>query len=140
MKKKIALLGSTGSIGKTLIKIILKDKKNFNVILLSTNKNYKLLLKQAKILKVKNLIIKDKKTFDNLLKRKVNNKIRIFNNFNQLDFIFKSKIDYTLNAISGIEGLYPTLKIISYTKSLAIANKEALICGWSLIEKELKKK
>ncbi len=44
-----------------------------------------------------------------------------------------------MSAISGIEGLDPTLNIIKYTKKIAIANKESLICGWNLIEKELKK-
>ena len=48
MKRKIAILGSTGSIGKTLLKIIEKDKSNFEIILLSANKNYKQLIKQAK--------------------------------------------------------------------------------------------
>ena len=57
MKKKIAILGSTGSIGKSLINIIKKDKKNFEIVLLSANKNYKELFKQAKLFKVKNLII-----------------------------------------------------------------------------------
>ena len=57
MKKRIAILGSTGSIGKTLIEIIKKDKKNFDIILLTADTNYKEILKQAKILKVKNLIL-----------------------------------------------------------------------------------
>ena len=48
MKIKIAILGSTGSIGKTLLDIIRKDPKNFEITLLTANKNYKLLLKQAK--------------------------------------------------------------------------------------------
>ena len=48
MKKKIAIFGSTGSIGKTTIDIIKKDKKNFEVILLTSNKNYRELAKQAK--------------------------------------------------------------------------------------------
>ena len=61
MKKKIAILGSTGSIGKTLINIINKDKKNFEVLLLSAEKNNNELLKQAKLLNVKNLIITNKK-------------------------------------------------------------------------------
>ena len=56
MKKKIAILGSTGSIGKSLIEIIKKDKKNFKVILLTANTNYRELYKQAKLLNVKNLI------------------------------------------------------------------------------------
>ena len=137
MKKKIAILGSTGSIGKTLIEIIKKDKKNFDVILLTADKNYKELFKQAKILNVKNLIITDEKSYLKL-KKKINNKIRIFNNFDSYNNIFSKKIDYVMSSISGIYGLEPTLKIIKYTKKIAIANKEAIICGWSVIKKELK--
>ena len=81
MKKKIAILGSTGSIGKTLINIIKQDKKNFEVILLAANKNYKELFKQAKIFNVKNIIINDKKSFLSFKKKYKNNKIRIFHNF-----------------------------------------------------------
>ncbi len=57
MKKKIAILGSTGSIGKQTLKIIKKDKKNFDVVLLSTNKNTKLILEQAKEFNVKNIAL-----------------------------------------------------------------------------------
>ena len=57
MKKKIAILGSTGSIGKSLLKIIETDKKNFEIILLTANKDYKSLIKQANLFKVKNIII-----------------------------------------------------------------------------------
>ena len=78
MKKKIAILGSTGSIGKTLIEIIKKDKKNFDLVLLTAYKNYKEIFKQAKILNVKNLIITDKKSFIKLKKEKLGN-IKIFN-------------------------------------------------------------
>jgi 1-deoxy-D-xylulose-5-phosphate reductoisomerase len=138
MKKKIAILGSTGSIGKTLIEIIKKDKKNFDVILLTADKNYKDILKQAKILKVKNLIITDKKAYLNLSQNKLG-KIKIFNNFNCFDKIFKNKIDYVMSSISGINGLIPTIKIIKFTKKIAIANKESIICGWHLIKKDLKK-
>ena len=138
MKKKIAILGSTGSIGKTLIEIIKKDKKNFDVILLTADKNYKEILKQAKILKVKNLIITDKKAYLNLSQNKLEN-IKIYNNFDCLNKIFKKKIDYVMSSISGINGLIPTIKIIKFTKKIAIANKESIICGWHLIKKDLKK-
>ena len=63
MKKKIAILGSTGSIGKTLIEIIKKNKKNFDIILLTADRYYKELIKQSKILNVKNLIITNKKSY-----------------------------------------------------------------------------
>jgi 1-deoxy-D-xylulose-5-phosphate reductoisomerase len=138
MKKKIAILGSTGSIGKTLIEIVKKDKKNFEVILLTADKNYKEILKQAKILKVKNLIITDKKAYLNLSQNKLGN-IKIFNNYDCFNKIFKKKIDYVMSSISGINGLIPTIKIIKFTKKIAIANKESIICGWHLIKKDLKK-
>jgi len=51
MKKKICILGSTGSIGISTLEILSKDKKNFEVVLLSANQNFKLLLKQAKVFK-----------------------------------------------------------------------------------------
>ena len=140
MKKKIAILGSTGSIGKTLIKILEKDKKNIQINLLSANKNYKELFIQAKKFKVKNLIITDKKTFLKIKKNIKNDKIKIFNDFSCFKKIFKKdKIDYAMSAISGLDGLRPTLNIIEFTKTLALANKESIICGWSLIKKKIKK-
>jgi 1-deoxy-D-xylulose-5-phosphate reductoisomerase len=138
MKKKIAILGSTGSIGKTLIKIIREKKNDFNIILLTADKNYKEILKQAKYFNVPNLIITDEKSFNELKKKKLD-KINIFNNYNSFNNIFKKKIDYVMSAISGFDGLEPTLKIIRHTKKIAIANKEAIICGWHLIKKNLKK-
>jgi 1-deoxy-D-xylulose-5-phosphate reductoisomerase len=138
MKKKIAILGSTGSIGKTLIEIIKENKKNFDIVLLTADKNYKEILKQAKYFKVKNLIINNEKSFRELKKKKLG-KINIFNNYNSFNNIFKKKIDYVMSSISGIDGLDPTLKIIKHTKKIAIANKEAIICGWHLIQKDLKK-
>ena len=137
MKKNIAILGSTGSIGKKLIKILAKKKNNINIILLTSNKNYILLLKQAKLLDAKNIIITDKKKYEICLKKNKNKKLKIFNSFKDLNKIFKNRADYTMGAISGLEGLLPTMKIIKYTKKIALANKESIICGWNLIQKEL---
>ena len=58
MKKKIAILGSTGSIGKTTFDIIKKNKKDFEIVFLTTNTNVKTVLNQAKQLKVKNVLKK----------------------------------------------------------------------------------
>ena len=139
MKKNIAILGSTGSIGKTLINIIKKDKKNYNIILLTSNKNHNDLLKQAYSFNVKNLIITNPDIFNLVKKKKLKKKINIYNNFNDLDKIFPKKIDYAMSAISGIAGLDPTCKIIKYSKKIAVANKEAIICGWNIIKKDLKR-
>ena len=81
MKKKIAILGSTGSIGKSTIEILKKDKKNFDIVLLTTNNNYKEILKQSKEFKVRNLVINNKKHFTNLKNKNKNKNIKIFNNF-----------------------------------------------------------
>ncbi len=139
MIKKIAIIGSTGSIGKNLLDIIKKNKLNLKIELLSANKDYKTLLKQSRKFKVKKLIITDLKSYKILQKKIQNTDIKIYNNFDQLDKIFKARVDYVMSSIIGIEGLAPTIKIIKFTKKIAIANKESIICGWNLIQKELKK-
>ncbi len=70
MKKKIAILGSTGSIGKTTFNIIKKNPKKFEIILLTTNKNIYEISKQASIFNVKNLIVTDKEKFL-IIKKKI---------------------------------------------------------------------
>jgi 1-deoxy-D-xylulose-5-phosphate reductoisomerase len=138
-EKKISIFGSTGSIGQNTLKIIRKDKKKFNVNLLTTNKNFNKIFNQAKEFKVKNIIISD---FNSYKKAKIKfkkSKIDIYNNFDHLDKIFKKKNDIIMSSISGLNGLFPTLKSIKYTKKILIANKESIICGWNLISKELKK-
>ena len=138
MKKKIAILGSTGSIGKSTLEIIKENKKNFDVVLLSTNKNIHELSRQQKIFKPKYLIINDFKSFIKF-KKKNKSKIKVFNDYNFIKKIFKKKIDYTMCSIGGFDGLKPTLDIIPFTKIVAIANKESLICGWNLLNKKIKK-
>ena len=135
--KKIIILGSTGSIGKQTLEIINKDKNKFEILLLSTDKNINLISKQIKTFKVKNIVVTNKKKYKILKKRF--KKIKIFPDFKKIDKKLITKADYAMSAISGIEGLRPTIDIIKKTKRIAIANKESLICGWSLIQKELKK-
>ena len=139
MKKKIAILGSTGSIGKNLLEIISKHKNSFEVTMLSAEKDYNTLLKQAKKFKVKNLIITNSKSFRILTEQTYSSKIKVYNSFKDLNLIFKKKIDYVMSSITGLEGLEPTIKIIKHTKKIAIANKESIICGWNIILKEIKK-
>ena len=136
MKIKIAILGSTGSIGKSTLSIIDKNKNDFDLVLLASNKNLNEINKQCKKYKPKFLIISDNKSYHNFKKKNKSN-IKVFNNYNYLDKIFKKKVDYTISAISGFDGLEPTLKIIKHTHTLAIANKESLICAWNLIKQKL---
>jgi len=138
MKKKIAVLGSTGSLGKILCNYISKNLNKYNVSLLVANKNSSQLLNQAKKLNAKNIIIYNKEIFKKLSNQKL--KFNVFNNIDDFQKNNKGKfLDYTLAAISGLNGLDPTFKIIKNSKVIAIANKESIICAWNLIEKELKK-
>ena len=139
MKKKIVILGSTGSIGKSTLEVIKKDKKNFDVILLSAKNNYKKLVKQAKEFKARNILINNKNFFKK--KKKLVNKknIKVFSGNASLKNIYSGKIDFTMSAVVGIAGLQPTVDAIKVSKTVALANKESIICGWHILEK-LKKK
>jgi 1-deoxy-D-xylulose-5-phosphate reductoisomerase len=136
MIKKIAILGSTGSIGKILLNIVKENNKNFNIILLSANKDHQTLYTQAKKYSVKNLIITNVVSYKILKKKCKKTNINVYNNFDVFKKIFKKKVDYTMNSIVGFAGLKPTLEIIKFTKQIAIANKESIICGWNLIKKK----
>ena len=136
MIKKICILGSTGSIGKTTLEIISKNKKDFNVVLLSGNTNVKLLIAQAKKFKPKYIYSNNFYFKDNLKIFCKNNNIHLIDD---LSLLQKVKFDITVAAISGIAGLIPTINIIKFSKKILIANKESIICGWKFILKQLKK-
>ena len=139
MIRDIYILGSTGSVGMTTLKIIDKDKRNFNIKLLTTNKNINKIYKQALEYKVNKIVIFDKdKQKKNITKFK-KKKIKVYSTIKDALKKNKKKSFLTINAISGIDGLEPSLDIIQYTKNFATANKESIICGWKFLEKECKK-
>ena len=139
MKKKILLLGSTGSIGKSSLNIIRNYKSKLEIVALSTNKNVRLIIKQSKEFGVKNLIINDFQSYKKILNYSLNKKIKIFSNISDFLKINKIKFDVTIVGISGFDGLDPTLKVIPHSKNLSSANKESIICGWKFINNKLKK-
>jgi 1-deoxy-D-xylulose-5-phosphate reductoisomerase len=140
MKKNVVILGSTGSIGLNTIEILKKDKKNFNIVLLSTNSNLKKIFKQAYEFKVKNIIINNIEKYNEAKLKYKYKKIKIYNSFKDIDKIFNKKnIYYSMISVTGLVGLEPALLLSKYSKNLAIANKESIICGWNLINAKLKK-
>ena len=138
MKKDIIILGSTGSIGDSSLLSINKSK-NIKIKLLTTNKNITKIFKQAKKYNVKNVIVEDLDKFNKYKKIFKEEKINLYHGIENINKILKKKVTYCINAISGINGLYPTIKVIPFTQNILIANKESIICGWKLISKELKK-
>ena len=132
MKKKISILGSTGSIGLSTLSIIRKKNKLFKIYLLAANKNLNLISYQIKKYKPYVFIISDYKAFKKIKKKFKSSKTLILNTFNEIPM---SKVDITIAAIPGLAGLKPTLFMATKSKKLLIANKESIICGWNLIKK-----
>jgi 1-deoxy-D-xylulose-5-phosphate reductoisomerase len=139
MKKKIIILGSTGSIGTSTLDVIRKDKKNFNVILLSANNNYRKLIKQAKEFNAKNVLINNKKFYEIVRNSLKKNKVRVFAGDISINKIVRVKIDYSMSCIVGLAGLQPTIDAIKISKIVALANKETIICSWHILSKLIKK-
>tara|TARA_B110000438_G_C15787184_1_gene638978 strand:+ start:812 stop:1978 length:1167 start_codon:yes stop_codon:yes gene_type:complete len=139
MKKKIAILGSTGSIGKSTLEVVKKNLKNFDIILLSANNNYKELIKQAKYFNPKNVLITNKKFYEKVKSSLIKKRTKVYYGNASIENIISQKLDYTMSAIVGIAGLQPTIDSIKLSKVVALANKESIICGWDILSRLAKK-
>ena len=136
-KKKIAILGSTGSIGKNSLQIFNLNKKNFNIVLLSAHSNYNEILYQIKVYKPSYFVITNFFIFQKVKKKIRNKKIKIFYNFK--DVPLKLRFDITISAIVGIAGLEPTIRFTKQSQKILLANKESIICGWHILSSLIKK-
>ena len=132
MKQSLAILGSTGSVGLTTLKILDKKRSFFKVKLLVANKNFKVICEQIKKYKPEIFVISDEIIYKKVKNKFKNNSIKILNNLEKIRS--RNKFDITISAIPGIAGLQPTLRIIKFSKKILIANKESIICGWDLIK------
>ncbi len=138
MSYKISILGSTGSIGTSTLKIIEKKRKYFNIQTLVANSNYKKIVNQIIKFKPKIFIILDNSIYLRVKKKFKKSKIKIYNNYQHIKL--KKKInDVTVCAVPGIDGLEPTILFLKTSKKILLANKETVICAWHLIEKLIKK-
>jgi len=136
--KRIAILGSTGSIGKNAIEVILNFPNRFKVTYLAVNKNIKLLLEQVKLLKPKGVVIFDKEKaeeFSNF----VNGEVEVLSGEEGLlEVVSRDDVDIVLNSLVGFSGLKPTIKAIESKKRIALANKETLVVAGEIITKLLR--
>tara|TARA_Y200000002_G_scaffold68632_1_gene53401 strand:- start:6292 stop:7461 length:1170 start_codon:yes stop_codon:yes gene_type:complete len=136
MKKLITILGSTGSIGLTTLKILDVKKNYFQPYLFSADKNYKLICSQIKKYKPIFFLIYNKNVYKKVKNKYKNHKTKIIK---KLEINHLKKIsDITVVAIPGIDGLSPTILMTKKSKKMLLANKESIICGWSLIKKAAK--
>ena len=140
-KKSIAVLGSTGSIGLSTLKILNKHKKFFDINLLCCNQNKKKIYSQIKLFLPKFVIINDLNTYNFLSKIKFKKKIIFFKNvheFVQYNKLKQVLFDKVILGISSIDGLDYAFSFIKFSKELLIANKETIVCGGDFFLKKAK--
>lgn len=129
-KRKIAILGSTGSIGKQAIEIILSHPDLFEVELLTANENYGLLASQAAAVKANNAVICRDEFYDKASSLLSGTDVKVFSGMDSVCSLVQSDdIDIVLASMVGFSGLRPVLKAIESGKTIAIANKEILVCA-----------
>ena len=134
MKKGIAILGSTGSIGVQALEVIGKNIDLFEVEVLTANENSQLLIKQAKDHKPNAVVIVNEKKYDEVFSALNPLNIKVYSGKNSLEQIVVSeKIDIVLTAVVGYSGLLPTINAIKNGKKIALANKETLVVAGELI-------
>ncbi|MDD2689712.1 MAG: 1-deoxy-D-xylulose-5-phosphate reductoisomerase [Candidatus Omnitrophica bacterium] len=139
--KRIAILGSTGSIGVNTLKVISHFPDRFRVIGLTTNSNIELLSKQIKEFKPRFVCVSDNKAGFALRKKLNTANTKLFIGAQGLEALVSIKdIDKIVLAISGAAALLPLLKALERGKEVALANKEALVMAGPLIMDLARKK
>ena len=133
MKKKITIFGSTGSIGQSTLDIIKHNRDKYEVIALTANKNYLRLLKQVDLFKPKIVSINDNASYKKFIDLNVNKNLKILNGSNSYEEILDFNTDLVMAAITGSAGLLPVVSALKKGLSIALANKESLVCSGSLV-------
>ncbi len=135
-KKRIAILGSTGSIGTQALEVIRKNPDNFEVEVLTANDNVDLLAKQANEFSPNTIIIANETKYDQLVSLVSNLPVKVYAGNNAISQIVEmDTIDIVLTAMVGYAGLLPTINAIKAGKNIALANKETLVVAGELVQK-----
>jgi 1-deoxy-D-xylulose-5-phosphate reductoisomerase len=136
MKKGIAILGSTGSIGTQTLEVINEHKNLFSVEVLTANNNCDLLIEQAKKYKPNAVVIVNRDKYDKVNSELFKLGIKVYAGQKSLEQIVESEeINIVLTALVGYSGLTPTINAIKHGKKIALANKETLVVAGDLITK-----
>lgn len=135
-QKRIAIIGSTGSIGRQALEVIEHHKEKLCVEVLTANKQADLLIEQALKFDPNAVVIADKSQYQKVKEALSSTDIKVFAGQEALeDIVQMETIDIVLTAIVGFAGLRPTIKAIEAKKPIALSNKETLVVGGELITK-----
>ena len=131
-RKKIIILGSTGSIGKSTLDIIRENSNNYEIIGLTARSNIDELARQALEFSPKIISIADQKKYKELSNVLSGSGIEVSSGYNSLLELASHPVDLVMAAISGFAGLLPTIRAIENTRLVALANKECLVSAGNL--------
>ena len=133
MKKKITIFGSTGSIGDSTLDLVKNHPEKYEIVGLTINNNYKKLINQVKNFQPKIVSINDTRSFEKFKEINSNQSLKVVNGKDCYDEILDYETDIVVAAITGSAGLIPVVKAAKKGISIALANKESLVCSGSLI-------
>ncbi|MFT4601307.1 MAG: 1-deoxy-D-xylulose-5-phosphate reductoisomerase [Arenicella sp.] len=140
-KKRIALLGSTGSIGTQVLEVIAEHPDKFEISLLSAHNNYELLIEQSKKFKPNTVVITNEDNYDKVESVLWDLEIKSFAGHKALsDCVQMDEVDIVVAAIVGYAGLESVLAAIDAGKNIALANKETLVVAGEIVTKAASKK
>ena len=131
--KKITIFGSTGSIGDSTLDIIMNHPDRYEVVGLCINNNYEKLLSQVSKFKPKIVSINDSDSYEKFRELNVDKKLKVLNGKDSYDEILDYETDIVVAAVTGSRGLLPVIKAAQKGITIALANKESLVCSGSLI-------
>lgn len=134
MKKKIAILGSTGSIGTQALEVVQEQPDSFEVEVLTAQRNADLLIEQAIKYKPNAVVIGDEAQYQKVKDALWNHDVKVYAGAEALGQIVESsEIDIVLTALVGFAGLRPTMNAIAAKKTIALANKETLVVAGDVV-------
>mgnify|MGYP001162605828 CR=1 FL=1 len=140
-KKRIAILGSTGSIGTQALGVVLEQKDRFKVEVLTAHRNAELLIEQAIAYQPNVVVIGEESLYDKVYAALDAHDIKVYASAEALSQVVQMEtVDLVLTALVGYAGLIPTLAAIDAGKNIALANKETLVVAGQLVTQRAKAK
>jgi len=139
MKKRISILGSTGSIGVNTLNVIKNISKEYKVIYLTGNTNSDLMIEQCREFNPQSIVMINDEAAEKVKKELVSDGIEVLSGRNNLIEIAKNEsIDLVLNALVGSPGMEPTLEALKAGVDVALSNKESLVVAGDIITNAMK--
>lgn len=134
MKRRVAILGSTGSIGTQAIEVCIRHSDKLQVELLTANTSSSLLIEQAERLKPNAVVIADESKYNEVNEALAPLDIKVFSGIDSIcSLVAGDNIDMVLTAMVGFSGLKPTIAAVKAGKAIALANKETLVAAGSIV-------